>query len=406
MIRLYKKFLIILVCISVVVSQCLCFIVNHSVYAEEKHYLYSGSGEEVTFSKPSYLADSAAFSAVGSLPLYLMCNMGETYFSLMGFTGYWYTAANLTFSNPIIDASAVKTITFEMAVNMGGGENIIYINEDGFGSVPYFRFYSVNSDGTVNTDKYLNLSDARIPMLNERVLFTIEQDEIAKITNNDGGIETLQWATLHTNAYDNTGFAYFTVYSISYEFYDIKDKHSVTYYIDDKPVYTDTTYYKVTVPNLYGEGTKVVWKTADGKIFDFSKKITENVNLYADFEKIETKISFNSNLGTDVSPIIELAGENIEMPEDPTRDGYTFGGWYKDPKFTVKFNFDKMPNTSVTLYAKWISNEQNNSENDGNNEKEKSGCSSSIGLDNILIISLSLSASIITILVRRKKHGE
>ena len=61
------------------------------------------------------------------------------------------------------------------------------------------------------------------------------------------------------------------------------------------------------------------------------------------------------------------AGEKIEYqpPKEPTREGYEFGGWYKEPECLNKWNFsiDTMPETpqgaengfyELKLYAKWI----------------------------------------------------
>lgn len=63
-------------------------------------------------------------------------------------------------------------------------------------------------------------------------------------------------------------------------------------------------------------------------------------------------------------------GEKIEyIPENPTRDGYTFAGWYKESECINKWNFevDKLPEEQFNeeeitiyqetkLYAKWIEN--------------------------------------------------
>lgn len=63
-------------------------------------------------------------------------------------------------------------------------------------------------------------------------------------------------------------------------------------------------------------------------------------------------------------------GEKIEyIPEQPIRDRYTFGGWYKDPECVDAWNFeiDALPQTQydeqekeiyqeTKLYAKWINN--------------------------------------------------
>ncbi len=46
--------------------------------------------------------------------------------------------------------------------------------------------------------------------------------------------------------------------------------------------------------------------------------------------------------------------KSIQVPTNPTREGYTFGGWYTDAALTIPWNFnDKVVNTLV-LYAKWV----------------------------------------------------
>ena len=57
------------------------------------------------------------------------------------------------------------------------------------------------------------------------------------------------------------------------------------------------------------------------------------------------------------------------IPNSPTRDGYTFGGWYKEPECinTWDFTTDTIPQTQydenekeiyqeTKLYAKWTMN--------------------------------------------------
>lgn len=51
---------------------------------------------------------------------------------------------------------------------------------------------------------------------------------------------------------------------------------------------------------------------------------------------------------------------SIAVPEDPTREGYTFAGWYTDAECTNRFSFtldDGTVDQDTTLYAKWIPNE-------------------------------------------------
>lgn len=61
-------------------------------------------------------------------------------------------------------------------------------------------------------------------------------------------------------------------------------------------------------------------------------------------------IVFNSNGGSEVDIISGMAGDSITLPK-PTRDGYTFAGWYTDNE--VKYNNTFMPDESICLTAGW-----------------------------------------------------
>ena len=68
-------------------------------------------------------------------------------------------------------------------------------------------------------------------------------------------------------------------------------------------------------------------------------------------------ITFNSNDGTSVAPQNVNAGEKLKEPTPaPTREGFTFDGWYEDSTFSTKFNFDTPITDNMTLYAKWTEN--------------------------------------------------
>lgn len=49
-------------------------------------------------------------------------------------------------------------------------------------------------------------------------------------------------------------------------------------------------------------------------------------------------------------------GEKAAKPADPTRDGYTFGGWYADAACLEPFPFDAPVRGDATAYAKWLDN--------------------------------------------------
>ena len=65
-------------------------------------------------------------------------------------------------------------------------------------------------------------------------------------------------------------------------------------------------------------------------------------------------VSFNSLGGTDVAPIEHMYGDLIDEPEPPTREGYTFTGWYRDSACYVLWDPETdTVETDTTLYAGW-----------------------------------------------------
>lgn len=69
-------------------------------------------------------------------------------------------------------------------------------------------------------------------------------------------------------------------------------------------------------------------------------------------------VSFNSLGGTDVAPQEQMYGDLIDIPETPTREGYTFTGWYRDSACYVLWDMETdTVETDTTLYAGWEKNE-------------------------------------------------
>ena len=69
-------------------------------------------------------------------------------------------------------------------------------------------------------------------------------------------------------------------------------------------------------------------------------------------------ITFDSNGGTDVAAQELKYGEQVEIPDDPTREGYTFDGWYTDENWADVYDFAGSTVTDdLTLYARWAENE-------------------------------------------------
>lgn len=68
-------------------------------------------------------------------------------------------------------------------------------------------------------------------------------------------------------------------------------------------------------------------------------------------------IAFDSHGGTDVPSQSLMYGDFVTEPEPPTREGYTFGGWFKDENYTIPWIMqESIVCESRTLHALWIPN--------------------------------------------------
>lgn len=85
--------------------------------------------------------------------------------------------------------------------------------------------------------------------------------------------------------------------------------------------------------------------------------IEDDLTVYAKWTINQYTITFNSNQGTAVSSITQDYGTTVIQPTDPTREGYTFDGWYSDAGLTQAYTFSTMPAEDITLYGRWILSE-------------------------------------------------
>ena len=61
---------------------------------------------------------------------------------------------------------------------------------------------------------------------------------------------------------------------------------------------------------------------------------------------------FDSGGGSAVTPQFLAYGDNSTQPANPTRQGYTFEGWYKDTGLTTPYTFGTVYE-NTTVYARW-----------------------------------------------------
>ncbi len=149
-----------------------------------------------------------------------------------------------------------------------------------------------------------------------------------------------------------TGNGNFAIYTVTFDTQGGNTIAAITVNADDKvtspadPIrsgYTFGGWYKdASCTNAWNFDTDVV---------------TSNVTLYAKWTAAgptSYTVTFNTQGGSAVTATTANAGSKVTRPADPTRSGYTFGGWYKEADCTNAWNFDTdIVNSDITLYAKW-----------------------------------------------------
>ncbi len=77
------------------------------------------------------------------------------------------------------------------------------------------------------------------------------------------------------------------------------------------------------------------------------------VPLYGQKAIVYLTVSFNTDGGSEVESQTVAEGALAEQPADPTKEGYTFAGWYADEELTSEYDFSTPVTAATTIYAKW-----------------------------------------------------
>ncbi len=157
---------------------------------------------------------------------------------------------------------------------------------------------------------------------------------------------------------DETIFTFYGVWQkegeTTYKVTFVVDGHQTETYI---PVNGVISAY-ITAPTKTGYDF-TGWNTSEdgtGTAYSHSDKITSDVVIYAQFEKKEYTVKFDSMGGSYVASQTVKYEEKASEPTNPERDGFKFAGWYTVEECTLGFeyDFDSKVTDNITLYAKWV----------------------------------------------------
>ena len=87
--------------------------------------------------------------------------------------------------------------------------------------------------------------------------------------------------------------------------------------------------------------------------YKFGEIVESDLTLYARW--IESYVvKFETNGGTKIDDVVVVEGYNLVAPENPTKLGFTFNGWYLDLEYKNPYDFSAIVTSNLVLYAYWI----------------------------------------------------
>ncbi len=153
---------------------------------------------------------------------------------------------------------------------------------------------------------------------------------------------------------------YIPTYTVTY---DSNEADSGNVPIDENEYYEeDNVIVLGNTGNLQKSGFSFMgWNTSqDGSGDGYTEGNTfqmgsSDVVLYAQWSALPVYIvTFDSQGGSDVNSQSVMQGQLVSEPDDPTKVGHTFSGWYTDLGYTTLWDFDTdTVSEDTTLYANW-----------------------------------------------------
>lgn len=145
---------------------------------------------------------------------------------------------------------------------------------------------------------------------------------------------------------------------LSIQYVSASSEYNIHYMLKD---FDDKGYSEIEKVTAHGViGSIVSPKVLDYPYATFEKTDPEELtkekgqDLYVYYTRNHYTLNYESNGGTYVDYQTGLYNQSVSVTSaTPTRVGYTFAGWYKDPDFKQKAGTSVTLDKDVTLYAKW-----------------------------------------------------
>ncbi|MBF1106795.1 MAG: InlB B-repeat-containing protein, partial [Solobacterium sp.] len=187
------------------------------------------------------------------------------------------------------------------------------------------------------------------------------------LTAYTGGSLIVVYNNQVVNDYDGDGQTYMHVYKTRNKYNLHLENTDGTvlnlYYGEPLSNYQNILNNPVKPSNVPSHYVFTGWYTTD--TFQEGTMLKENATmsshdrfLYARWEEPRVNVTVVSNGATSLLPatvtIPMMSSVHKDIPNIPSKDGYWFDGWYKDPAFTQPFDINESIAYDMTIYAKWV----------------------------------------------------
>ena len=302
------------------------------------------------------------------------------------FTG-WYTKDNEKVSYPI---TVTKNITLYSKYEINSykvsyynegkkyiedqqinyGENALKPNTDPSKIGYTFKYWSLKENGEeyefstkitkdINLYAVYEINKYTVTYINEGIEYHKETAEYGSVVTKiqdpiKEGYTFTGWYTKDNEkvTYPITVTENITLYS-KYEInsYKVSYYNEGKKYIEDQQInYGENALKPNTDPSKIGYTFKYWSLKENGEEYEFSTKITKDINLYAVYEINKYTVTY-INEGIEYHKETAFYGSVVTSIQDPTKEGYTFIGWYNENN--EKINHPITVTENITLHSKY-----------------------------------------------------
>ncbi len=148
---------------------------------------------------------------------------------------------------------------------------------------------------------------------------------------------------------------------------DELETYTITYHLDSgacdnlKHSFLEGEYFDFPIPQKEGYDFVGWYEINELNEKIFVTEITKNKNyvIYAEWTKKEVieKVYTVYFENCDLLDVLVKEGSTLEKPNDLTKEGYKFIGWYEDESLNKVYDFTKPVDSDLHLYPKWEENE-------------------------------------------------